>query len=329
MSFDANNVDQGGTGNIDFDKINEYMIETCGLQNRETLKGYISMIADLGTQTQEDAEVKFEGNAQEEAEIMKEMPDTYFKDGTDYVTKRPVRLKCWPQKSVQCVAVAIDFPDILVNKGQFFGEDKGEELPLRIWMGGQFWKGPEIGMTVGQMTPLKMNKKLGSWSFDKKHTLHKMAVGSKLIGTDECFVPQQIDQLLGQFLQFDVQVYMKAANNGKSYYTEYIKFVSGLGRGDTPPEKLTTPMLVMMQKDNDDLAVKHLPKFILNTMAQASDWETSSLKEQVARVKGVQATSAKTEAKAPANDNVASKPLEKAVEPTADGVAGFDDFDDD
>ena len=44
---------------IDFDAINQDTVETAGLQERETLVGYISQVVDLGTQELPDAENTF------------------------------------------------------------------------------------------------------------------------------------------------------------------------------------------------------------------------------------------------------------------------------
>ena len=54
---------------VNFDELNQYTVETAGLQDRETLVGYISQIVDLGTQKLPDVENVFTGTAEEEAEI--------------------------------------------------------------------------------------------------------------------------------------------------------------------------------------------------------------------------------------------------------------------
>src|SRR5690606_20535851 len=161
------------------------------LENRETLVGYVSMIVDLGTQEQEDAEVAFNGDEEDERKAIAEKPLTYFKDGVDPQTNKPVRLKCWPQKPVQAVAVAVDFPDIMVDKGQFFGESK--PLPLRLWLGGQFYI-EDGGMVLGRPTPLKytnLDKSRATkvWSMAQNSLPYKMAVAAKLVKNGEAFLP--------------------------------------------------------------------------------------------------------------------------------------------
>jgi hypothetical protein len=262
---------------VDYDALNRYVVETANLEQQETLVGYVSAIVDLGEQEQEDSEVPFIGSEEDEAAEIEKHPATYFKDGINETTKKPQRLRCWPNRAIQSVTLAIDFPDIVVDKGQFFGESN--PLPLRLWLGGKFYV-KDAGMIVGRPTPLKINKSMGFFSFDKKHLFHKMAKDCKLIGSEEAFLPQQIDQLLGQAFQFSAQVFFKE-NKGKEYYTEYVKYVGGLGRGQTPPELLTQPILIQLNENNPEEYVKMLPSHIINTIQRAKNFEGSKLQKQL------------------------------------------------
>lgn len=305
---------EGGSSksNVNFDELNNYVVETAGLQDRETLVGYVSMIVDLGTQNQPDAEVVFTGNENDEKEEFAKNPNTYFKDGFDQQSKKQVRFKCWPQKPVQCVAVAIDFPDIMIDKGQFFGNS--DPKPLRLWLGGQFYNTTLGKMVVARPTPLKVNKKLGDWGFDQKHLFYKMAVADKMIKPGEVFAPKDIDKLLGKAFQFTTQVFFKEGKDGKSYYTEYVNFVGALGRGQAAPEIKTTPLLIQMNKSNDERAVKEVRAHVLNTCSLASNWTGSVLQKQVDGIRY------KNE---DANDRQYAKPEQKSESATSD------DFDDD
>lgn len=274
---------EGAKKEINFEDLNKYVVEAAGLQDRETLVGYVSMIADLGTQEQPDAENVFVGTEEDERQAIAEKPLTYFKDGFDPETKKPVRLKCWPQKPVQCVAVAVDFSDIVIDKGFFFGDSK--PLPLRLWLGGQFYI-PDAGMVIGRPTPLKVNKKLGDWSLDQKNLFYKMAVAAKIIKPGEIFKPQRISELLGKAFQFNAQVFFKEGK-GKQYYTEYVQFVSGLGRGQSEPEMTTTPMMIQFNKENEADAIKELRAHVVNTMKKASNYEGSVIQKQIESIRGV------------------------------------------
>lgn len=316
----AQNEAKSDKPQVDFEALNKYVVETAQLQDRETLVGYISSIVDLGLQEQEDAEVPFTGTPEDEAKAIEEKPATYFKDGFDPQTKKPARMKCWPQRPTQAVAVAIEFPDILIDKGQFFGESK--PLPLRIWMGGQFYI-PNVGMVVQRPTPLKVNKSMGFWSFDKKHLFHKMAVASKLIKPDEAFLPQDIDKLLGKSFQFEAQVFFKESK-GKEYYTEYIKFVGGLGRGQKEADIVVPPTMIQFNEKNDVTAIKELRSHIVNTIKKANNFTGSEIEKQLAEVRGVgNTTTAPSEEKKQDPVKPTTKP--KAAKPA---VVEQDEFDD-
>ena len=269
--------------NVDFDAINRYRVEAAGLQERETLAGYVAAIIDLGVQKQPDAEVTFTGSPEEEEAIMESMPDTYFKDGIDQDTKKEVRLKCWPQKPVQCVTLAIDFPDILVDMAEAYGEESNP-LPLRLYTGGQFYV-PTSGMIVARPTPLRVvnldkTRKTKKWSLAQNNMLHKMAVAAKLIKPDEVFLPQNIDDLLGKAFQFDAQVYMKQSGQ-KEYFTEYLKFASALGRGQSVADLTTEPRLIQFDEENPDDAITEMRQHVVNTIKLAENFKGSVIQKQI------------------------------------------------
>lgn len=313
----------GDRPQVDFDALNKYVVETAALQQRETLVGIVSMLVDLGEQEQEDAEVKFTGTEEDEMQEIAKNPNTYFKDGFDQETKKPARMKCWPQKPVQCVAIAVDFPDILIDKGQFFGESK--PLPLRIWMGGQFYL-PGTGMIVGKMLPLKWanldkTRQTKKFSLAQTNTLYKMALGAKIIQPGEVFEPTRIDELLGKALQFDAQIFFKESK-GKQYYTEYVKFASGLGRGQAVPELPFEPMMIQFNEENPDEAIKDLRAHVVNTIKRALDYDNSLIKEQIERVRGTRQEGGDAPAKA-------ETPQRNTPAPAPQPAAADDSFDDD
>lgn len=326
--YGSEQKDSTKASNVDFDAINKYVVETAGLQDRETLIGTVSAIIDLGTQEQPDAEVVFNGDEEDERKAISEKPLTYFKDGFDQDTKKPVRLKCWPQKDIQCVAVAVDFPDIVVDKGQFFGESK--PLPLRLYLGGQFYM-ENSGMVVQRPTPLKVNKKLGDWSLDQKHLFYKMAVASKLIKPGEVFKPQRINELLGQSYQFEAQVFFKESK-GKEYYTEYVKYVGALGRGQKATELDNEPIMIQFNKENDPIAIKELRAHVVNTMKRASNYEGSVVKKQIEEVRGVFTKQESTkETKVDSDQDGPSEVIEEKAEtkPKAQHEPVYDNLEDD
>lgn len=311
---------------VDWDALNQYVVETANLQEPETLVGIVAGIVDLGTQEQPDSEVVFKGSESDEADEIDKNPNTYFKDGFDPQTRKPARLKCWPNKPIQSVAVAVDFPEILLDKGQFFGS-ASEPKPLRLWLGDTFYM-QEFGSVVARPTPLKVvnidkEAPKPKWSFSPLHLFHKMAVGTKLIKPGEVFLPEQIDQLIGQAMQFQVQVYMRPAKDGKEYFTEKIKFVGGLGRGQVAPENPNETFLVQFEQENSPEALKNLRQHVINTIKRAKNYNGSAIQKQL----GDEAK-AESEPKAEtpkATVKTPSKPATKAVAKPKTVVEDFDD----
>ena len=304
---------------VNFDELNQYTVETAGLQDRETLVGYISQIVDLGTQKLPDVENVFTGTAEEEAEIIAKQPATYFKDAFDWETKKQARFKCYPQKDQPCVAFAVDFPDIIIDKGQFFGENK--PLPLRLWMGGQFYT-QDGGMVLGRPTPLKytnLDKSRATkvWSMAQNSLPYKMAVAAKLVKNGEAFLPERIDELLGKSFQFSAQVWMKESK-GKQYYTEYVNFVGALGRGQAECQHVTVPQLVHFEADNSEEAIKELRAHVVNTIKKATNYEGSKIKGQIEQWRfNKEKTS-----------HEASTPSDAPAQQAPQQAADFEDFDD-
>lgn len=103
-----------------------------------------------------------------------------------------------------------------------------------------------------------------------------MAVGAKIIENGKPFLPDDIDQLLG-VLQFDVQIFKE--NKGKKYFTENIKFASGLGRNQKAIEPLSDPFLIQFDDENEHLS--EVRSHVLNTIRQASNFEGSKIQKQL------------------------------------------------
>jgi|GEM_PF-3996267 len=314
---------------VNWDEVNQYIIDTANLQERETLVGYVSAIVDLGEQKLPDAEYVFEGDEDDEATEIEKNEKVYFKDGFNPENHKPCRLKCQPQKNQQCVGIAVDFPDIIVDKGQFFGESSPK--PLRLWLGNQFFMQNQ-GMIIGRPTALKVTnldktRATKKWSLAQNHILYKMAVAGKLVKAGDCFLPNDIDKILGLAFQFSAQVYFKEGKDKKKYYTEYINFVGALGRGQATPELVTTPILIQFNKKNPDEAVAELRNHVINTMKMATNWEGSMIQKQVEANKN-QENSGESEAEPSKEEPVKEAKPKKVSKPKVEETVVEDDLSD-
>lgn len=284
---------------VNFDDLNSYVVETAECQQPETLNGVIVGIIDLGNQRLPDAE--YDVDSGDEDLSVEELEAKYadeiaagkiskFDFVKDWSTRPPKEVikKFVPQKDRQCITYAVDFLDIMLDKGQFFGE-KSEPKPLRMYFGGQYYHQGLKKMIVQNLLPLKItniakdnsNEKI--WSLSTKSQLHKMAVASKIINTGEAFLPDQIDELLGKTLQFKVQIGFNEKGD-KKYYFEKMSFVGSLQRKDKPFENVDT-FLIQMDDENDPEALKNLRKHIINTQMMATNWSGSALEKQLNEVR--------------------------------------------
>ena len=161
---------------VDWSKLNAAVVKEVGCESPETVVGVISQIIDLGLQTLPDA--KFP-NRDDAATMEKNIADgrCYYQedeelDQRNQPTGNRIVYKLWKQKPVQQVAIAVDFPDIIVDKGVHFGDSK--PLPYRLVMGGQYWDKANREMLVQRAVNLKLMKNTkDQWTLSDKNTLYK------------------------------------------------------------------------------------------------------------------------------------------------------------
>lgn len=302
---------QSNKPTVDFDALNKYVVETCQLQQPETMLGVISVMVDLGTQKQPDAQYKLDD--EDKGLTVEQLEEKYkadfvhnfepkdqnfkitkFANAYDNDSKSWQIMKFVKQPDRQSVVYAVDFPDILLDKGKFFGETEPNPKPLRLWIGGQYWNkylGEKGMMLVQNVIPLKVTN-IGDeggakvWSMNPKSSLHKMAVASKIVNVGEAFLPQDVDKLLGKTLQFKAQVCFNKGKDGKEYYTEKLTFAAGLARGQSEKQVENT-YLIQFNQENDPQALKELRKHVVNTIENATNYvnqetgEPSAIKRQL------------------------------------------------
>ena len=286
---------------VDFDALNKYVVETCRLQQPETMLGVISVIVDLGTQKQNDAEYDLE--PEDKQLTIEQLTEKYsldihegkirkFDKSFDSKTRSWVIRKFVPQQDRQSIVYAVDFPSIMLDKGKFFGEEEGKNVkPLRLWIGGQYWNKYQEKMLVQNVIPLKVKNiaddgQPKKWSMATNSSLYKMAVAAKIINQGDAFLPQDADKLLGKTLQFKTQVFFNRGKDGKDYYTEKLAFATGLTR-DQAEKQVDSTYLIQFNQENDPQALKELRKHVVNTIENATNYvnqetgEPSAIKRQL------------------------------------------------
>ena len=271
---------------IDWEAYNKSVVEQVGLQERDVLVGVVAGIIDCGIQPQPDSQYEFTDGEEEKAKILAKNDGTYFQMAKNR-NGEVVEMKCKPVRDCQSIVVVVDFPDIIVDRSEFFPDSK--PAPLRMYLNREFWDAEAGQKIIQRPTPLRItnldkSRKTKVWSLAVNSNLYKAALGAKIITPGEPFLPEQIDSLLGVSLQFNVQVFLKE-NNGKHYYTEYISLASGLSRGQKPLELPYKPFVIQFDDENDEEMLKQLRVSVVNTIKRAKNYEGSVIQKQLESVR--------------------------------------------
>lgn len=308
---------------VDWDGLNSHVIEMAKTQDKaRSVPGIISGIIDLGEQNLEDAEQVFTGDANAEAAAIADKPATYFKDGFDE-KGNACRLKCWPQKPVQQMAVTIDFPQVMVDKGKFFGNSNPQ--PLRLLLNREFTlPGDKTKIVASPYNIRETKHDIGggktTWAFAKNNGLHKLADACGLLDSNGLFTKNRIGELLGKVAQFQFQVFMKPGKNGGSFFQEVVKLVGMVPEGVPLPEAPEGTLYgVNLYAANDPEAVKQLRVCIKNHIMRANNYEGSILKGELEALSG-------NRGEAQAVPQEAAKP--EGITPSLSARTDFDDSED-
>ena len=287
MSFEVlgNNQASSSGVDVDWDAYNKYIVETCKLEEPEPLVGIVSGIVSLGTQVPQPSVFLKNEDEDEVAETTRN-PNAYYEDREKFYHDgkwyNDVRVKVVPQKPQQLVAITVDFPDIMIDRGQFFGGSEGEQ-PLRMILGGEFYtNGERIVAKPMSLQLCKGEKTNNQWTIPFNKTLYKMAVAAKIIKQGEPFLPDMMDKLLGKAMQFRTQV----AFNDKGYLVEKCAFAAAIGRGQAVPD-IDEDLLYLIQisTENSENAIKQLKRSgvaLRNSIRKSEQWEEGCiLKDQL------------------------------------------------
>lgn len=287
MSFQFN-VEQTQTSSnsdsgkqVDWDALNKYLVDTVGTQKRaKSVIGIISGVIDLGLQVQEDAKMVFTGTPEDEAAELEKNPEQYFETLPDNKGV-PTRYKRWKVKPCQQVAITVDFPTIMINKGQFFGDENAEEHPLRMILNGEFYL-KDVGKVVGKPYNVKEHRHDdGFWAFKNTTQIHKLAAATDSLNDQGYFKANMLGNLLGKAALFEIQLSLNESN-GKQYLNEKIKL-----SGQVPD--VMVPMIpeldpkyiygVNFKGVQDPKILKNLRQSVINTMKLAQNYQGSDVQK--------------------------------------------------
>ena len=300
LKFDSRPVNAPKDGDyedrpqVDYTAMNKHVVDTVGCPEGKTKQGVVVGIIDLGVQQLPDAEYDLEG-ADEVGKTIAQLNEffadkiadgsiTKFAEVPDYKNKGKTKIvKVVPQKPCQCVDLVVDFPNIIVDKGQFAGESNPQ--PYRQNFGGSFYfkKADGTGeMRLQRPIKLKLTKDANiGWTITPLNILYKLAVAGGLIKKGEPFLPDQIGELLGVNAQFKITA--KGSQVGDKYYlNERIAFVDSLlEEFQTPITDQRTFMVLFNSHDNEEKDLKELRFNQINQIKYANDYEGSVIQSQL------------------------------------------------
>lgn len=328
----SNNNSDTPRKEVDWAGLNQYVIDTVGTQNEaEQVVGVCSGVISLGLQPQEDAKMLFTGDAEAEAAELAKNPSQYFADAIDEKTGNTIRVKRWAVKPQETVVLTWDFPQYMLNKGTFFGDEDSEAHPLRMLLNGEFYiKG--IGRVVGKQYSLKESKNPdGSWSLKNNSILFKVAAATDSLDSKSNFKANALGNIIGKAALFEIRVFNKESG-GKSYFTESIKLsgkVPKAMQSMIPVLDDKYKYVVMFDGEQDEAVLKNLRQSVINTMQQAINFKGSTLEAALIKLGKVRpADNAEGAQETPVAQATAPKETVKAS-PSATPQPTFDeDFDD-
>ncbi len=274
-SFAPSAQQSGGGENsgtqVDWEALNKHVSETvqealgCEEGTPSAAVGILSGIVDYGLhQDPERVEPMDEGDAKTKEWKQRQVDSkkaTVDENGMFHFQAPPR----------QEVGFFVDFPNIIVDKGQFFGESN--PAPYRVLLGGVFNKEPAQKTKVeGYPNDNRV------WVFGDKSRATKLAKAAKLKDLKDGFAQDRLLELIGTAITFNVEVFINSAG----YLQEKVTNPSPVMNGVPIPEIDQDLLLyVGLKEDNEVGQVKMLPKAAKDYIKSANDYEGSKLQKQL------------------------------------------------
>ena len=269
---------------------------------------FISGVVDTGTQpaiepyTVYDADIEGGANYEKQQKLISADFGCFIENGKFHI----------PQKPVDSVVFFVDFPEILIDYGKFFGDGDSEPKPYRTLLAGE-WDG------VATYTSLQPS----SEGYGGKS---RISVLAKATGCTKGNPPSNFDiaELLGK--PFTMDVAASTGGDKNQYVNIRVSSPSSKHKAIPFPDHTVTPFGVGMNSENSDEAIKQIfrKSSLLARLALAEEWETSKLKAQIAAMKGDTNSESETSESQPE-----PKAPTKAKVETVTEVDPFNPFDDD
>ena len=328
---------------IDFDARREYMVAKCGTANAsESTIAIISGIVDCGLQVQDDARMEFAGNAADEAKVLQDEREKYNHEPKQYFETLDdgkgvmKRYKRWPVDPVRSYGVFVDIPSVMLDQGQFFGEEPGTLHPLRMLLNNEFYEAG-VGKVVNKRGYIIREKShvikdVGTkYGLAKTNTLHKLAEATDNLNEFGLFKPSQMASLLGKPVLVEYRVYQTKSGE-KTYLNEKVSLqgkVPAMMKAMIPELDASYIFGVAMSGPQNEESLGKLRQSVITTMQLATDFKGSTLEAaliKIGKIKGATSTGDQQQAQqAP----VVEKAIQRQAPIQPKEPVDFDAFDDD
>ncbi|AHK11586.1 hypothetical protein S140_179 [Shewanella sp. phage 1/40] len=353
--------------NIDWDEVNNYQAEVLGI-GKHQLIGTISSLVDLGIQPRAEQVVLWDAKAQGDSGWRLEVYEDsgIQKDESARLEMRKYRGKeqeclVYQPKDVAQMAIAVDFPEKMMNLGKFFNPEGDQtEKPFRDIIGNNGFGGFRIidgrrtNVIAKPFNLLETNvnsKKKDTpahFAFAKNSMLYSLADYCGVLDDNENFHIKDIGKLLGKVCMFEVEVKWNTWKD-KTTGEEKRKLETNI----LPSSRMSPRDLSYFESDlkakidqdgyggllfsggNRERDLKEARAAVINTMQLATNWDTSKLKGELEAVKsgggngGSSTPQSTTEASKPVNvTKVADKP-QSAAKTVTEPLKVTPDSDDD
>ena len=308
----------GGGSNIDYDAINDYTESELGGVGKHQRIGIIQAIIDVGIQ---DQDKQFIPNDHKDYDNHSWRLEKWEDSGIEKDPTASIITRKWKGKDVEGIeytpppvaqmAISVDFPENMLDLGQFYGKDAGEQIrPFREIIGRNGWvaKGKPRNIVAKPFTLREVNvnrtKKDAAplYAFGTTSMMHQLAQYCEVLNEDGYFHIKDLPKLIGKACMFELEVvYNRWEKEGKEFkrLETNIKPSNVLGPRDKPyyeseilPTYDTSMLAAITFKGaSSDKALKEINGTLVNTMKLSNNFEGSvlegKLKEVNPRVMGI------------------------------------------
>lgn len=304
--------------NVDWNAVNDYQANVLTIGKHQLL-GVVTQLYDLGIQERPEQVIVWDAKGQADHGWRLEVYENSGKqkDESARLEQRKFKGKSeecliFQPKDVAQMAIAVDFPEKMLNLGQFFNPDgESSEKPFRDIIGQNGFNGfrnidgKRVNVIARPFNLLETNvnsKKKDApvhMAFAKNSMVHNLADYCGVLDGEGNFHISDISKLLGKVCMFEVEVKWntwkdKTTGEEKRKLETDIRPASRMSPRDEAyfnsdiKSKIDESMLggLLFSGGNAEQALKEVRAVVLNTMQLAKNWEGSVLKQELEALAG-------------------------------------------